>query len=54
MAVERRWWPRPGDGELIRRHLERQRDLPPRRVRLDTGEVVAEGADAEGEADEHD
>lgn len=46
-----RWDPQPGDAERIRAHLDRQRDLPPDRVRLDTGEVVAVGADAEGEGD---
>jgi hypothetical protein len=48
----RHWDPQPGDEERIREHLERQRDLPADRVRLDTGEDVAVGSDAEGEADE--
>lgn len=50
--MRRRWAPLPGDGERIRRHLERQEDLPPDRVRLDTGEIRRVGEDAEGEADE--
>lgn len=47
-----RWGPRPRDKDLIQRHLDRQKDLPPDRVRLDSGEVVPVGHDAEGEADE--
>jgi hypothetical protein len=49
--TERHWDPQPGDAERIKRHLDRQRGLPPDRVQLDTGDVVAVGSDAEGEAD---
>jgi hypothetical protein len=47
----RHWDPQPGDAERIRRHLDRQRDLPADRVRLDNGQVVPVGQDAEGESD---
>lgn len=48
-----RWDPQPGDDARIRAHLDRQRGLDDRRVvRLDTGEIVRVGSDAEGEADE--
>lgn len=48
-----RWDPRPGDGDLIRRHLDRQRGLDPLvLVRLDTDVVVRVGLDAEGEDDD--
>lgn len=51
--VRNRWGPRRGDGERIRRHLERQKDYDQTAVVvLDTGEIVPVGADAEGEDDE--
>jgi hypothetical protein len=50
--IRRQWDPQPGDYTRIREHLERQRDLPADRVRLDTGVIVVVGADAEGEDDE--
>lgn len=43
------WDPQPGDGALIRKHLERQAGLPPEWVRLDDGRVVNVGDDADGE-----
>jgi hypothetical protein len=51
-VTEHRWDFRPGDGDLIWAHLLRQRGLDPDRVRLNTGEVVPVGGEAEGEADE--
>jgi hypothetical protein len=50
--TEHRWDPQPGDDELIRKHLDRQRGLADTHVRLDDGRVLRVGADAEGEADE--
>jgi hypothetical protein len=49
--IRRRVWdPQPGDEELIRQHLERQRDLDITLfVRLDDDRVVRVGLDAEGE-----
>jgi hypothetical protein len=54
MTSERRpWGPQPGDGDRIWAHLLRQRGLDDRLViRLDTGETVRVGQDAEGESDE--
>lgn len=53
MTQRRRHWdPQPGDRQKIERHLERQRDVPDGFVKLDTGEIVRVGQDAEGEADE--
>lgn len=49
MSERRHWDPQPGDGERIREHLERQRDLDPRFVRLDDGRVVPVGEDAQDE-----
>lgn len=47
---ERRWDPKPGDGDKIWEHLLRQRDLDPRKVvRLDDGRIARVGEDAEGE-----
>ena len=46
------WEPQPGDRERIQEHLERQRGVRVGYVRLDTGQVVRDGADAEGESDE--
>ena len=46
---DRQWDPVPGDYTRIRQHLLRQRGVPPGKVKLDTGRVVIEGADAEGE-----
>lgn len=56
MAEDKRfhWDPEPGDEERIRQHLERQRGVAAGFVRLDTGVVVAEGDDAEGEGDDYD
>lgn len=46
------WGPQPGDGERIREHLDRQRDLDPLLlVRLDDGRIARVGEDAEGEGD---
>lgn len=51
-APDRHWDPRPGDDQLIREHLDRQRGLDERvHVRLVDGRVVRVGEDAEGEAD---
>jgi hypothetical protein len=47
---DRRWEPRPGDGDLIWAHLLRQHGVPADRVRLDDGRIVRVGSDAEGEA----
>jgi hypothetical protein len=50
VTEENRWDPRPGDGERIRQHLERQRDLDILVVvRLDDGRIARVGEDAEGE-----
>lgn len=51
MDDERRWFPNRADGELIRRHLERQAGVPADRVRLDDGRIVRVGELAEGEGD---
>ena len=45
----RRWDPQPGDWTRIQAHLLRQRGVPAGKVKLDTGRIVIEGADAEGE-----
>lgn len=47
-----RWGPRRYDRALINLHLDRQRDVPEGFVKLDTGDVVPVGADADGEDDE--
>lgn len=49
MTDDPRWDARPGDGDLIWLHLLRQRGLPADRVRLDNGQIVRVGSDAEGE-----
>jgi hypothetical protein len=48
---DRRWDPRPGDGDLIWAHLLRQRDVLDGYVRLDDGRIVRVGSDADGEDD---
>lgn len=50
-SYEPHWDPQPGDDERIRAHLNRQRDVPPDRVRLDDGRLARVGEDAEGEDD---
>ena len=49
MTAARRWYPDDADYRLIWEHLQRQRDLDPRHVRLDDGTVARVGADAAGE-----
>lgn len=49
---ERHWEPQPGDAQLIREHLERQKGLPPNQIRLVDGRIVRVGLDAEGEGDD--
>jgi hypothetical protein len=49
--MARHWFPKPGDEQRIREHIERQRDVPVHLVRLDDGRLVRVGEDAEGEAD---
>lgn len=52
---ERHWDPQEGDDELIRAHLDRQRDLDELLfVRLDDDSIVAVGIDADGEGDDVD
>ena len=48
---DRRWDPKPGDYTAIRAHLLRQRGVPAGMVKLDNGQIVVAGADAEGEGD---
>ena len=49
-GTERHWFPRPGDDQRIREHLERQCGLDERlQVKLADGRVVRVGSDAEGE-----
>lgn len=46
---EHRWDAEPGDEKLIQEHLDRQRDVPEGRVKLDDGRIVDVGSDAVGE-----
>jgi hypothetical protein len=48
---EHHWDAQPGDGKLIARHILRQEGVAPGMVRLDTGEIVRVGRDAEGEGE---
>lgn len=52
--TRRHWWPRPGDAELIRRHLERQLGVDPRFVRLDDNRIARVGELSEGEGHDRD
>jgi hypothetical protein len=54
VTPRRRWFPRPGDELRIREHLERQRGVDPRFVRLDDGRVAVVGELTEGEGPDHD
>jgi len=47
--AEHRWGPRRYDRALIVLHLDLQKDIPDHLVKLDTGEIVRVGHDAEGE-----
>lgn len=54
MPERNRWGPRRYDVALINLHLDRQKGIPDHLVKLDNGEIVRVGHDAEGEGDDCD